>query len=230
MPKKKSSTPKKIRKKSDQQNSFLSAFLRLSIGKNKKIVSLCIKIAQESNWILQHIPKKPPGKGEEGIRQKINKEALSALKSNKPKLCIRFINTYFKYYSNNLHGQLIKAEASHALHKNDAALKSLKIILAKKNNKFQDKALKLCKLIFAEEALALEKTMPPTQAIEHYFNQLLKLNITPTYDEGLNDLLEKISPIDEQATLPELQAHNSSLKFNAEVVRFFEKKLIKRMS
>ena len=153
MPKEKSSTPKKIRKNSDQQNSFLSAFLRLSIGKNKKIVSLCNKIAQESNWILHHIPKKPPSKGEEGIRPKINKEALSALKSNKPKLCIRLINTYFKYYSNNLHGQLIKAEASHALHKNDEALKSLKKILAKKNNKFQDKALKLFKSIFSDESL-----------------------------------------------------------------------------
>ena len=230
MPKKKSSTPKKIRKKSEQQNIFLSALLQLSTSKNKKIVSLCKKIAKESNWELQHIPNKSPGKGEKGIRPIINKEALSALKSNKPNLCIRFIDTYFRYYSNNLHGQLIRAEASHALHRNDEALKSLKKILAKKNNKYQPQALSLCKSIFAAVASELEKTIPPTQAIEYYFNQLIKLNITPTYEEGLNGILEKIAPVNEQLTLPELQEHNLILKFNTEAVRLFEKKFNKAIS
>jgi hypothetical protein len=232
MPKEESSASKKIRKKSEQQNTFLSAFLRLSIGKNKKIALLCQKIAKESNWKLQHMSKKSPGKGEKGIRATINKEALSALKSNKPRLCIRIIDTYFKYYSNNLHGRLIKAEASHALHRNNDALKSLKKILTKKNNKFQDKSLRLCKSIFAEEASELEhkKIISPTQAIEYYFNHLIKLNIVPTYDKGLNEILEKINPVDEEVTLPELQEHNLILKFNTEVVRLFEKKLIKRLS
>ena len=229
MPKGKSSMPKKLRKRSGQQNTLLSTFLRLSTGKNKKIASLCEKIAEESNWKLQHMSKKSPGEGEEGIRPIINKEALSALKSNKPRLCIRLIDIYFKYYSNNLHGQLIKAEASHALHRNDEALKSLKRILAKKNNKFQDKAFSLCKSIFAEEAseLELEKAIPPKQAIEHYFNQLVKLKIAPTYNEGLNNILEKIAPIEEQVT-PELQEHNLILKFNTEIVRLFGEKLNKR--
>ena len=174
--------------------------------------------------------KKSPGKGEKGIRPIINKEALSALKSKKPRLCIRLIDTYFRYYSNNLHGQLIKAEASHALHRNDEALKSLKRILAKKNNKFQDKAFSLFKLILAEEAseLELEKAIPPKQAIEHYFNQLVKLKIAPTYNEGLKDILEKIAPIEEEAT-PELQEHKLILKFNTEVAHLFEKKLNKRL-
>ena len=221
--------PKKLRKRSGQQNTLLSTFLRLSTGKNKKIASLCEKIAEESNWKLQHMSKKSPGEGEEEIRPIINKEALSALKSNKPRLCIRLIDIYFKYYSNNLHGQLIKAEASHALHRNDEALKSLKRILAIKNNKFQDKAFSLCKSIFAEEAseLELEKAIPPKQAIEHYFNQLVKLKIAPTYNEGLNDILEKIAPIEEQVT-PELQEHNLILKFNTEIVRLFGEKLNKR--
>ena len=230
MPKKKSSTPKKLREKPEQQNTLLSTFLRLSIGKNKKIISLCKKIAEESNWRLQHMHKKP-GKGEKGIRPIINKEALSALKSKKPRLCIRLIDTYFRYYSNNLHGQLIKAKASHVLHRNDEALESLKRILAKKNDKFQDKSLSLFKSILAEEAseLELEKAISPKQAIEHYFNQLVKLKIAPTYNEGLNDILAKIAPTEEQAT-PELQEHNLILKFNTEVVHLFEKKLNKRLS
>ena len=229
MPKKRSSTPKKLREKPEQQNTLLSTFLRLSIGKNKKIISLCKKIAEESNWRLQHMHKKP-GKGEKGIRPIINKEALSALKSKKPRLCIRLIDTYFRYYSKNLHGQLIKAEASHALHRNDEALKSLKRILAKKNNKFQDKAFSLFKLILAEEAseLELEKAIPPKQAIEHYFNQLIKLKIAPTYNEGLKDILEKITPTEEEAT-PELQEYKLILKFNTEVAHLFEKKLNKRL-
>ena len=191
---------------------------------------MCEKIAEESNWELQHISKKSLGKGEKGIRPIINKEALSALKSKKPRLCIRLIDTYFRYYSKNLHGQLIKAEASHALHRNDEALKSLKRILAKKNNKFQDKAFSLFKLILAEEAseLELEKAIPPKQAIEHYFNQLVKLKIAPTYNEGLKDILEKIAPTEEEAT-PELQEHKLILKFNTEVAHLFEKKLNKRL-
>ena len=229
MPKGKSSMPKKLRKRSGQQNTLLSTFLRLSTGKNKKIASLCKKIAEESNWELQHMSEKP-GKGEKGIRPIINKEALSALKSKKPILCIRLIDTYFRYYSKNLHGQLIKAEASHALHRNDEALKSLKRILAKKNNKFQDKAFSLLKLILAEEAseLELEKAISPKQAIEHYFNQLVKLKIAPTYNEGLKDILEKIAPTEEEAT-PELQEHKLILKFNTEVAHLFEKKLNKRL-
>ena len=228
MPKEKSSMPKKLRKRSGQQNTLLSTFLRLSTGKNNKIASLCEKIAEESNWKLQHISKKSPGKGEKGIRPIINKEALSALKSKKPRLCIKLIDTYFRYYSNNLHGQLIKAEASHALHRNDEALKSLKKILAKKNNKFQDKVFSLFKLILAEEALELEKAIPPKQAIEYYFNQLVKLKIAPTYNEGLKDILEKIAPTEEEAT-PELQEHKLILKFNTEVAHLFEKKLNKRL-
>ena len=220
--------PKKLRKRSGQQNTLLSTFLRLSTGKNNKIASLCEKIAEESNWKLQHISKKSPGKGEKGIRPIINKEALSALKSKKPRLCIKLIDTYFRYYSNNLHGQLIKAEASHALHRNDEALKSLKKILAKKNNKFQDKVFSLFKLILAEEALELEKAIPPKQAIEYYFNQLVKLKIAPTYNEGLKDILEKIAPTEEEAT-PELQEHKLILKFNTEVAHLFEKKLNKRL-
>tara|TARA_Y100001933_G_scaffold202634_1_gene204554 strand:- start:380 stop:1069 length:690 start_codon:yes stop_codon:yes gene_type:complete len=228
MPKEKSSMPKKLRKRSGQQNTLLSTFLRLFTGKNNKIASLCEKIAEESNWKLQHISKKSPGKGEKGIRPIINKEALSALKSKKPRLCIKLIDTYFRYYSNNLHGQLIKAEASHALHRNDEALKSLKKILAKKNNKFQDKVFSLFKLILAEEALELEKAIPPKQAIEYYFNQLVKLKIAPTYNEGLKDILEKIAPTEEEAT-PELQEHKLILKFNTEVAHLFEKKLNKRL-
>ena len=228
MPNPKSSAPKKNRKKPEKRNSLLSIFLPLSIRKNKKIVSLCEEIAKESDWSLQHIPKKPPSKGEKGIRPIVNKEALSALKSNKPRLCIRLIDTYFKYYSNNLHGQLIKAEASHALHRNDEALKSLKKILAKKNNKFQDKVFSLFKLILAEEASELEKAIPPKQAIEYYFNQLVKLKIAPTYNEGLKDILEKIAPTEEEAT-PELQEHKLILKFNTEVAHLFEKKLNKRL-
>ena len=176
------------------------------------------------------MPKKPPGKGEKGIRPMINKEALSALKSNKPRLCIRLIDTYFRYYSNNLHGLLIRAEASHALHKNDEALKSLKKILTEKNNKYQVKAFRLCKSIFAEQATELGNTISATKAIEHYFDQLVRLNITPTYNEGLNDILEKIAPTNEQETLPELQEHQLILKFNTEAVRLFEKKLNKKLS
>ena len=176
------------------------------------------------------MPKKSPGVGEEEIRPIINKEALSALKSNKPRLCIRLIDTYFKYYSNNLHGQLIKAEAYCALRKNDEAMKSLKKIITKKNNKYQPKAFKLCKSIFAEEASELEKTIPPEQAFEHYFSQLVKLNIAPTYHEGLNNILEKISPTSEQEILPELQEHFLILKFNIEAIRLYEKKLNKRLS
>ena len=220
--------PKKLRKRSGQQNTLLSTFLLLFTGKNNKIASLCEKIAEESNWKLQHISKKSPGKGEKGIRPIINKEALSALKSKKPRLCIKLIDTYFRYYSNNLHGQLIKAEASHALHRNDEALKSLKKILAKKNNKFQDKVFSLFKLILAEEASELEKAIPPKQAIEYYFNQLVKLKIAPTYNEGLKDILEKIAPTEEEAT-PELQEHKLILKFNTEVAHLFEKKLNKRL-
>ena len=229
MPKKTSSKPNKHRTRLEQLNFFLPAFLRLSIGKNKKIASLCKKIAKESNWKLQHMPKKSPGKGEEGIRPIINKEALSALKSNKPRLCIRLIDTYFKYYSNNLHGQLIKEEANCALRKNDEAMKSLKKILTKKNNKYQPKAFKLCKSIFAEEASELEKTIPPEQAFEHYFSQLVKLNIAPTYNEGLNNILEKISPTGEQEILPELREHFLTLKFNTEAIRLYEKKLNKKL-
>ena len=188
------------------------------------------EIAKESDWSLQHIPKKPPSKGEKGIRPIVNKEALSALKSNKPKLCIRLINTYFRFYSNNLHGQLIKAEANHSLHKNNEALKNLKKVLAKKSDKFQTKACDLCKSIFAEEASKLGKTIPPAQAIEYYFNQLVKINIAPTYDKGLNNILEKIDPVNERTIAPELQEHNLILKFNTEVVHLCEKKLNKRMS
>ena len=176
------------------------------------------------------MPKKPPGKGEKGIRPMINKEALSALKSNKPRLCIRLIDTYFRYYSNNLHGLLIRAEASHALHKNDEALKSLKKILTEKNNKYQVKALSLCKSIFAEQATELGNTISATKAIEYYFDQLVRLNITPTYNEGLNNILEKIAPTNKQETLPELQEHQLILKFNTEAVRLFEKKLNKKLS
>ena len=208
----------------------MSFFLRLSVSKNKKIVTLCKKISRESNWKLQYIPQKPPNKGEKGIRPAVNKEALAALKSNKPNLCIRLIDAYFNFYSKNLHGHLIKAQASYSLNKNNEALHSLKKVLNKKNEKYQAEAVKLCKSIFAMEASELQQTISPKQAIEHYINELYKLNITPTYSTGINDILEKISPPGEQEAPPELREHYLNLKFNRELISFFGEKLAKRMS
>ena len=220
----------KTRKSTKKQPLLLSLLPPLSSRKNEQIILLCKKIAKESNWNLQHIPQTPLGKGEKAIRPILNKEALSALKSNKPKLCVRLISTYFKFYSKNLLGHLIKAEANHYLNHNDEALKSLKAILTHKSNKFQRKASVLCKSIFAEKAAKLLEITPPKEAINYYFSELIKLNIIPTYNESLNDILEQINCTEELPESPDFRQLHLNLRFDAEVIHFLENKLSKKFS
>ena len=186
---------------------------------------MCKDIAEESNWELQFLLEEATEKGEKWIRPTLNKEALCALQANKPKLCIRLINTYFCHYSNNLHANLIKAQANHSLQKNQEALKSLKILVAQKESKYYSKASELCKSIIAEEASKTFQSTSPDNAIQHYIVELLKLRIPPTYHVQLDGILEKVDSTIELSTYSELRRHELHLRFNTQLLHFFEEKL-----
>ena len=208
----------------------LSLFQSLTRSKTEKLLIKCKQIAHDSNWKLESLTKKPSEKGEKGIRPLLNKEALTALKSNRPKLCIRLINAYFSYYSSNLHAELLKAEANYSLNKKEEALKGLKIFSTQKDNKFYQKASTLCQKIIAEKANATCKNANPEEAIKFYVSELSTLNITPTYHEGLGEILSKLEPMDELSIYPELQKHELRLRFNSVLINILEKKMQQKYS
>ena len=213
------------KKKAAKQPTPISFLRSLTTNKSEKIISLCKDIAEESNWKLRFLPEEAPKKGEKWIRPILNKEAISALQANKPKLCIRLINAYFCHYSNNLHANLIKAQANHSLQKNQEALKSLKILAAQQESKYYSKASELCKAIIAEEASKTSQSTSPENAVKHYIVELLKLRIPPTYHIKLDEILEKIESTIELSTYPRLKRYELNLRFNTQLLHFFEEKL-----
>ena len=216
---------RKTKKKAAKQPTPISFLRSLTTNKSKKIISLCKDIAEDSNWELRFLLEEAPKKSEKWIRPILNKEALCALQSNKPKLCIRLINAYFCHYSNNSHANLIKAQANYSLQKNQEALKSLKILAAQQESKYYSKASELCKVIIAEEASKISQDTSPENAVKHYIVELLKLRIPPTYHVQLDGILEKVDSTIELSTYSELRRHELHLRFNTQLLHFFEEKL-----
>jgi len=231
MPKNKNPNKSNIKneRKNTKPNSLFTFFSSLTASKSDRLLGQCKEIAENSNWKLESLPEKPPEKGEQGIRPLLNKEASAAFKAKKPKLCIRFINAYFSHYSNNLQAELLKAEANYSLNKKAEALAGLKNLTRQKNSKYHSKSLDLFKKIIADKATELLKNKSPEDAISFYANELLKLEITPTYNENLREILLKLeSPIELSANT-ELQQHELNLRFSSQLISILEKKTNKKV-
>ena len=232
MPKHKtpSKSSAKNKRKNRKPNSLFTFLSSLATTKNERLLSQCKEIADDSNWQFESLFKKPLGEGEKGIRQLLNKEASAALRAKKPRLCIRFINAYFSHYSDNLQAELLKAEANYSLSKKDEALAGLKNLSNLKNSKYHSKASTLCKKIIAEKATELLKNKSPEDAISFYANELLTLGITPTYNENLREILQKIEAPVEISEYAELQQHELNLRFNSQLMAILEKETNKKYS
>jgi len=220
----------KNKRKNTKSNSLFTLLSYFTTTKSDKLLSQCKEIAENSNWKLESLLKKPSEKGEQGIRPLLNKEASAAFKAKKPKLCIRLINAYFSHYSNNLQAELLKAEANYSLNKKDEALAGLKNLSSQKNSKYHNKAAALCKKIIADKATELLKNKSPEDAISFYANELLKLEITPTYNENLREILQKIESPIELSAYTELQQHELNLRFSSQLMTIFEKEANKKVS
>ena len=218
----------KNKRKNTKPNSLFTFLSSFTTAKSDRLLSQCKEIAENSNWELESLLKKPSEKGEQGIRPLLNKEASAALKAKKPKLCIRLINAYFSHYSNNLQAELLKAEANYSLNKKDEALAGLKSLSSQKNSKYHSKAAALCKKIIADRATELLKNKSPEDAISFYVNELLRLGITPAYSENLREILEKTDSPIELSTYTELQEHELNLRFSSQLIAILEKKANKK--
>ena len=203
----------------------LSLFQSLTRSKTEKLLLKCKQIANDSNWKLESLTNKPSEKGEKGIRPLLNKEALAALKSGRPKLCIRLINAYFSHYSSNLHAELLKAEANYFLNKKEEALKGLNTFSTQKDNKFYQKASTLFQKIIADKSNAICKNANPEEAIKYYISELSASNFDPTYHEDLGEILSKLEPMDKLSAYPELQKHELRLRFETQLINILEKKM-----
>ena len=220
----------KNKRKNTKPNSLFTFLSSFTTTKSDRLLSQCKEIAENSNWKLESLLKKPSEKGEQGIRPLLNKEASAAFKAKKPKLCIRLINAYFSHYSNNLQAELLKAEANYSLNKKDEALTGLKNLSSLKNSKYHSKASTLCKKIIAEKATELLKNKSPEDAISFYVNELLALGITPTYNENLREILQKIEATIELSEYAELQHHELNLRYNSQLMTILEKEANKKYS
>ena len=219
----------KNKRKNTKPNSLFTFLSSFTTTKSDRLLSQCREIAENSNWKLESLLKKPSEKGEQGIRPLFNKEASAALKAKKPKLCIRLINAYFSHYSNNLQAELLKAEANYSLNKKDEALAGLKNLISQQNSKYHNKASVLRNKIIADKATELLKNKSPEDAISFYANELLALGITPTYNENLREILEKTDSLIELSAYAELQEHELNLRFSSQLIAILEKKTNKKL-
>ena len=232
MPKNKNPNKPSVKNKgiNTKPNSLFTFLSHFTTAKSDRLLSQCKEIAENSNWKLELLRQKPSEKGEQGIRPLLNKEASAAFKAKKPKLCIRLINAYFSHFSNNLQAELLKAEANYSLNKKDEALAGLKNLSSQKNSKYHNKAAALCKKIIADNATELLRDKSPEDAISFYANELLKLEITPTYNENLREILQKIESPIELSAYTELQQHELNLRFSNQLMTIFEKEANKKVS
>jgi len=203
------------------------SFLRgLTRSKQAKLIQRCKRITKESNWKTKHLRKAETIKDNKTVRQLINKEAMAALRAKKPRLCIRLVNAYFAYYSDNLQADLIKAQANDLLGKSEEALNGLRIFSDHKTSKFYPKARRLSRKIITKQAVQIATELSPEQAIAHYIEELYKLKINPEYNKFLDTILEKLESSYEFSSYSELRQHELKLRFNSKLTAFLEQKLL----
>ena len=204
----------------------LSLLRKLTRSKAAKLIQHCKRIAKDSNWKLKHLCKNETVKDEKTIRKLLNKEAIAALQAKKPRLSIRLVNAYFDYYSDNLHAELIKAQANDSLGKNEEALNGLKTFSNQKSSRLYPTACNLCRGIITKQAKEISLKSPPEQAITHYFEELYKLKINPEHNNRLDTILEKLDFSPQLSSYPELRQHELKLRFNSKLTSFLEQKLL----
>ena len=88
------------------------------------------------------------------------------------RLCIRLVDAYFAYYSDNLQADLIKAQANDSLGKSEEALNGLRTFSSHRTSKLYPKACRLSRKIIAEQAKKIATESSPEQAITHYLEEL----------------------------------------------------------
>ena len=202
-------------------------FLRgLTRSKSTKLIQRCKRITKESNWKLKHLRKTETIKDNKTVRQLIIKEALAALRAKKPRLCIRLVDAYFAYYSDNLQADLIKAQANDSLGKSEEALSGLRTFSSHRTSKLYPKACRLSRKIIAGQAKKIATVSSPEQAITHYFEELYKLKINPEHNNRLDTILEKLDFSPQLSSYPELRQHELKLRFNSKLTSFLEQKLL----
>ena len=206
----------------------LSLLRRLTRSKAAKLIQHCKRIAKDSNWKFKHLCKNETIKDEKTIRKLLNKEAIAALHAKKPRLSIRLVNAYFNYYSDNLHAELIKAQANYSLGKNEEALNGLKTFSNHKSSRLYPTACNLSRVIITKQAKEISLKSPPEQAITHYFEELYKLKINPEYNERLDAILGKLDFSTQLSSYPELRQHELKLRFNSNLTSFLEQKLLEK--
>ena len=206
----------------------LSLLRKLTRSKAAKLIQHCKRIAKDSNWKLKHLCKNETVKDEKTIRKLLNKEAIAALQAKKPRLSIRLVNAYFDYYPDNLHAELIKAQANDSLGKNEEALNGLKTFSNHKSSRQYTTACNLSRRIITKQAKEISLKSPPEQAITHYFEELYKLKINPEYNERLDAILGKLDFSTQLSSYPELRQHELKLRFNSKLIAFLEQKLLEK--
>ena len=203
------------------------SFLRgLTQSKPAKLIQRCKRITKESNWKLKHLRKTETIKDDKTVRQLINKEAMAALRAKKPRLCIRLIDAYFAYYSDNLQADLIKAQANDSLGKSEEALNGLRTFSSHRTSKLYPKACRLSRKIIAEQAKKIATESSPEQAITHYLEELYQLKVNPEHNKRLDTILERLESSSELSSYPELRQHELKLRFNSKLTAFLEQKLL----
>ena len=204
----------------------LSLLRRLTRSKPEKLIQSCKRIAKDSGWKLKYLRETETIKDNKTIRKLINEEAIAALHANKPRLSIRLANAYFEYYSDNLHADLIKAQANDSLGKNEEALNGLKTFSNHKTSKLYPKACDLIRVIIAKQAKEISLNSSPDQAIKHFFEELYKLRINPEYNKHLDTILGKLNFSTQLSPYPELRQYELKLRFNSNLTSFLEQKLL----
>ena len=117
---------------------------------------------------------------------------------------------------------LLRGEAYAALDKTDEAIDIWLDLVNTKDTNISQKASELISQHLSREAKKISKKVSPKEGLSFFFQQHLKLGITPTMSEDLKNVLLELEPLETHLSDPQLEHHHLMLLFNTQMIECLE--------
>ena len=119
----------------------------------------------------------------------------------------------------------LKGESLAVLKKYNQAHKIWRDLCFSKNKKIAKEASRLLSKSLSQKALSVSSTKSPKEAISYFIEEHLKLNLSPTLNNEVRTILEKIEPSKNNLSNLDLKKHQLQLIFNTQVIECLEARL-----
>ena len=183
-----------------------------------------INLALKSSSIENHrIPEDPGSRTDSEVKSLIYEQARDSLNKS-PEITLILLNSILAYYPADNASIQLKGEALAFLKRDDEAIQTWKNLVHSENNEIAQKAMRSISRSITQIALHKNTFKSPAKALSFYIKEHLKIELSPTYNEYLKEILQRLES-DIQFSDPEIEQQQLQLVFNTKVIEHLEAQL-----